>query len=317
MTREIRPPAYAQGKEPTLSFEDLCAALITYQRTLFEPAGITIVWGGELWLWAWITQLLIAPPLIADDGSYTQRLLPRDDYENAVTYLLKLTCRTALADIPTRDIASKEEWMAEMQRKRMTEWNAQEMIREKNGVLAYLSFPLLEGITKLRCPGWVTLDGEPLQRWVSPKGGRPYDPTDTRPRKYSNVRDLLWLLHQQVGDADERAGLDAFRAQLRSAVPTTDPYQLVFDWRNAALHGADLLTRVGHTVYNLALLIGLYAIRARFDAIRAEAADLLEQIRKRDATMGPPATESPFYFYPPHAGPPTKNVVHGIQSSEA
>src|SRR4051812_80264 len=282
MTREIRPPAYPKGNEPDLSFDDLCAALITYQQTLFDPAGITVVWGGELWLWSWITELLVAPP------GATQRLVPRDDYDNAVAYLLRLTCRAALADIPTRDISSREEAEVEMERQRLMEWNARQMISERNGILAYLSFPLLEGITKLCCSAWVTLDGVPLQRWAPSGSSRAYDPSDSRPRKYSNLRDLLWLLHNEVAGADERAGLDAFRAQLQAAAPGTDPYQLIFDWRNGAVHGADLRTRVGPSVYNLALLIGLYAIRDRFDAIRAEASDLLEQLRERDAMMGPP-----------------------------
>jgi hypothetical protein len=60
--RTVRPPNHSPGSEPSLTFEQLRAALVEVQPTLLAPEGFTAVFGNEPWLWSWVTEVLVGAP---------------------------------------------------------------------------------------------------------------------------------------------------------------------------------------------------------------------------------------------------------------
>ncbi len=270
--------------------------MVELQPTLLGPEGFTAVFGNELWLWSWTTEVLVGVP----NSDSPRRYIEIDDLNSGPGFLLRIAARTALAESRPPNAPGKEAWKEMMQRKLEGDPNSREMLSNKTSILAYLAFPLLEGLTKMRCSAYVDLNG----RVVAPfqANNRPYDPVQ-RPNRINSLQDLLWLLHSEVADADERAALESIRASILQATGM-DAYEQVYRWRNSSLHGAESLRAIGYTVYNLALLVGLHGIQRRYEEIRDDAHAFFAEVAGIIQSGVPYFT--PWHYYPPYweASPP-------------
>jgi hypothetical protein len=181
----------------------------------------------------------------------------------------------------------------EMVRKKIEEDepNARQMLGNKTSILAYLSFPLLEGVTKLRCNDYVDLNGTVRQSFNV--ANRQYDPAN----RVSSLNHLLWLLYDCVADADEKQALESLRESIYRA-KGTDAFEQIYIWRNSQAHGSESLREIGYTVYNLALLVGLHSIQERYDEIREDARAFFAEVAEIVGRGTPYFT--PWHYYPPH-----------------
>jgi hypothetical protein len=209
--------------------------------------------------------------------------------------LLRLAIWTALADSRPPPSMDKDA-LKEMMRKKIDEGepNAREMLSNKTSILAYLSFPLLEGMTKLRCSDYVNLDGTVRQSFTV--DDTPYGATKGK-KRVNSLHDLMRLLHDYVADADEKQVLDSIRDSICQATGT-DAYRQIYDWRNSHAHGVASLRGIGYTVYNLALLVSLHGIRDCYEEIRDDARTFGADVAER---VGHGFSEfMPWHYYPPH-----------------
>jgi hypothetical protein len=290
--RTVRPSGHAPGTEPNLTFDQLRAALVEVQPTLLAPEGFTAVFGNEPWLWSWVTEVLVGAPTTDSPRRYIEI----DELHSGPGFLLRLAIWTALADSRPPLSMDKDAWK-EMVRKKTEEDepNACEMLGNKTSILAYLSFPLLEGVTKLRCNDYVDLNGTVRQSFEVE--GKPYDPANPRANRVSNLKHLLWLLHDYVANADEKQALKSIRDSIHEAIGT-EAFEQIYSWRNSQGHGSESLRAIGFTVYNLALLVGLHGIRERYDEIREDARAFFGEVAEIVGRGSPYFT--PWHYYPPH-----------------
>ena len=290
--RSVGPSRHVPWSEPNLSFDELRASLVELQPTLLGPEGFTAVFGNELWLWSWTTEMLIGVPW----PESPPRLLNPLETESGPGTLLRLAAWTALADCRPKPAMDKEAWQEAMRKKYVeAEPNARQMVSNNTSVLAYLSFPLLEGLTKLRCSDYVDLDGQCVQAFSI--CGTQYDPIQ-RPNRVNNLEHLLWLLQDEVADTDERSALEAIRSAIAHA-EAMDAYTCIFRWRNSQAHGVRALRRIAYTVYNLALLIGLHGIQGPYEAIRNDHRNFLDD-QIRSAFPGERPHFMDLHYYPPY-----------------
>ena len=289
--RTVRPPDHTAGSEPALTFDQLRATLVELQPTLLAREGFTAVFGPELWLWSWVTEVLVGMP----NEESPRRYIDHDGIESGPGFLLRLAIWSALADSRPPLSMGNEGWDETVQKNAEQEPNTRELLTNKTSVLAYLAFPLLEGVTKLRCSDYVDLNGNVRQRFKV--GTREYDPAKPTAKRVSSLKDLLWLLHDYMADADEKHALESIRKSIHAATGT-DAFEQIYRWRNSQAHGSESLRAIGYTVYNLALLIGLHGIRERYDEIREDAqaffVEVAEIVRRGTSYW------TPWHYYPPH-----------------
>jgi hypothetical protein len=267
-----------------LTHEELQAACVGLARVLLRPGLNTVVDHDHLLLWSWLAQLLVSP----------SRAAAGDDRE--VRELLGVCVRAALA--PTRPpTTDRYAWQLQRQIDDLIPFHLRWFGMHSHVVLAYLSFPALEGALKLACKNFVDLSGKAVAAFSVPgrRGGtRDYGPSFGRPQ-CSSLRDLL-LLHQASVAIDPlRARLQEIRDHLAGLQAGTDGFDVLYDWRNSSLHGAASYPTIGGTVLTLALLIALDGVKADFETSRAATWQGVEWDAKTSADSH---FRSPWSFYP-------------------
>ena len=135
-----------------------------------------------------------------------------------------------------------------------------------------LCFPLLESLLKRRAATYVTEDGVVVAAFEVPRANRP-------PRRYavgdqvSSLRDLLYLEHDRISDADLKADVAAMVAGLTALEPDLQHgFDVIYRWRNSTLHGGGRYPTVGGTVISLILRI-LVSELPDFDAYSQRGGD--------------------------------------------
>jgi hypothetical protein len=132
--------------------------------------------------------------------------------------------------------------------------------------LSYICFPFLETVARRACPAFIDSNGIVLQSFPRLNGG-----SYTVTKRCSNVADVLRLLRNQVAGADLQADLDEVLNHVRAIDGSTDGYETVYVWRNSSLHGEQIRSVIGSTVYSLALLIELDGIKGQYNQHRDDA----------------------------------------------
>jgi len=177
-------------------------------------------------------------------------------------------------------------------------------------MLAYASFPFLEGFARRRLSAYLNQDGVVLSAFAV--SNRTYRVGTT----ISNLSHTLELLESDA----QSSGLGPRLAQLRSHVQQTstaddrgpspravDLYQFIFEHRNANLHGGRQVSSVGLMALFLATIVALEATRSDFD----ELCGIARMVVGTQAPLDPAGPWPHWVFYPvlvPDA--PDPSLVH-------
>lgn len=264
-----------------LDHASLSAAVCSLTMVLLSNHG-TITSHDHYGAWAWCGELILnSGESIAHATS------------DGLLQLFRACLNAALADV-SAPVTNKEQQQAFLQAYLAHPHFAKEYQSTSRLALAYLSFPLLEGICKRKCSTYMNEDGAVVHPFtVTDASGRAitYDPAG-RKRRCSSLRDLLLLLHGQVANPSLRANLDVLRGHLAQLDPTVDPFDTVFSWRNQTLHGEANFQSVGGTILSWAILVSLDDLEPDFETRRSTAA----QHAHMRSRMG---HRLPLSFYPP------------------
>jgi len=256
---------------PELDFECLCAAVTGTTRVLLLPGLNTIIDDDHFSLWAWCAELLLPP---------RAQLFAANQRE--IRNLFGLTVHTALASYRSPSTIQHHHAMCFAQSAHLA--------------LAYLSFPLLEAMTKRACSSFVGFDGRILSPFSVPRrdgSQRSYAPG---PNKCSSLRDLLYLHRSVVASPQLLALIDKLRSYLTALDNTQDPFDLIYSWRNDSLHGSTNYQTIGGTLLSWSLLICLAEIEHDFEQRRQRALSGSQREAQSAARVG---FRGPWSFYPP------------------
>jgi hypothetical protein len=268
-----------------LDYQALCVAILGTAKVLLRPGFNTFIDQDHFWLWAWCGELLLSPR--AEIFSHEQ---------HEIKTLFEMSIRSSLACC-RKPTANCEEWEEQNRISDLQPHHSKYFLYNSHVVLAYLVFPLLEAVIKRACSAYVDFDGSVISGFQVPnRAGQPrsYDPSGPYyERQCSSLRDLLFLLFNQVAESDLRDSLVIFKSHLSSLDSTADPFDLIYQWRNQSLHGSTNFQTIGGTLLNLSLLIALSEIKQNFENHRNK---ILEHCRW-EASSG---HRSPWSFYPPY-----------------
>jgi hypothetical protein len=265
-----------------LDYGSIQTACLGLSRVLLHGGLNTVIDWDHRWFWAWCGEIF-AGRTGMEGGAYF------GGAEGEIRQLFGLACRAALAGVFNSN--DPDAWERQREQRQHAEPNAQALIDESQVVLVYLSFPLLEAISKKACGTYVDADGRVIAPFSVP--GRSYRVG----ARCSSVRDLLWLLHDDVASDNLRSALDLQRQHLQGLDSSVDSFGLVYDWRNSSLHGSAHLPTIGGTVFNTAILIALDGVAAHYGDLRDAA---LGQIAHSRSAQALGVSHDPFSFYPPY-----------------
>jgi hypothetical protein len=268
-----------------LEHDALCAAIVGLSQVLLRPRLNAFVVQDHFELWSWCGELLLSPQA---------NLFPPEQGE--IKSLYETALHAALAHC-RKPVSSKEERQAQIRIQNLQPHHATQLLFNAHLVLAYLTFPLLEGVLKRACAKFVAFDGKVLSPFtiLHKKGGeRRYAPNRFKGvrAQCSSLRDLLFLHLSDVSSLALRNSLERFREHIRVLDGTEDPFDLIYDWRNQSLHGSGSFQTIGGTILSLSLLISLFEIEHNFIQHRET---VLESCRFQAGLE----YRSPWSFYPP------------------
>jgi hypothetical protein len=267
---------------PDLSHSELRAAARGLTAVLLHPGLATIIDADHQFFWAWCVELLAGT-----ESDYFE------ENEDQLRQLMILSCRAACAR------ACGERPPLGLVPEGRIEHNARELIYHSHDVLAYISFPLLEGLLRKQCSAYVSAGGTVLQPFDVPQkgGGVKSYVVGGRPGTCSSVRDMLYLLHGRVANSDLRVDLDEQRNHLQQfAQSGEDGFDVIYNWRNSSMHGEARLSTVGGTVFSMSLLIALSGIVDRFDELRVKA----NMAVRHSIWQKGSGSRPPWSYYPPY-----------------
>lgn len=136
----------------------------------------------------------------------------------------------------------------------------------------------------------MTPNGKVLQDFSIPQVPRKYK----EGKQISNLQHLLLLLDVEATGSLLQQNLRKMAEIIAPGGTHEAGFKQVYDWRNAALHGAEA-EQVGATVLNIALLIGLGLIAPQFEKRRSlvlESAQYYERSPHRAAWSHYPPSRS-------------------------
>ena len=273
-----------------LDFDEVRAACLGLSSTLLHPNVAATPSEDLEWFWAWCTHVIAGPrsPYIGQ-GEWELR------------ELFGLVCRVILARMALPPHLPTEEdglaWQGEgIPQREFLEVNphARQLVSHAYLLVTYLGFPLLEALLKKESGEFVASDGTVLRAFAVPRAeGRRRDFRDGM--TCSSIRDLLWLVYDNVASAELRSDLDELQTQLAPlSEDTGDGFNVLYRWRNSSLHRAAALTTVGGTVFNVAILVALHTISEEYEQLREAA----RREPGMPSTYSTP-TNNAWSFYPP------------------
>ena len=268
-----------------LDYDGLCAAILGTAKVLLRPGLNTIIDQDHIGLWAWCGELLLSP---------RAELFSHEEHE--IKTLFETSIRSSLANC-RKPPANKEEWEAQNKIADLQSHQSKEFLSKSSVVLAYLGFPLLEAITKRACSSYVGFDGNVISQFqVLKRNGdqRTYDPNGSYfQQQCSSLRDLLFLLFNEVSNQKLENSLAKFREHISDLDGSVDPFDLIYSWRNQSLHGSTNFQTIGGTLLSLSLLVAISEIEDDFEQHR----NTIMQHCRWEAQIG---HRSPWSYYPPY-----------------
>lgn len=220
-----------------LGHDSICAAIIGLTKVLSDTGLNTVISHDHYALWGWCGEVL------------NRHRGFKDDVERQTEALFTAVLRAALCQRLSTKLPPDQ-------------FDLSEFGVQSHIVLAYLAFPLLEAVLRRACSQYIQIDGTVLQDFDGYKAGK---------RRCSNVGDLLKLHHESVASADLKVGLDFFRSHIQMLDGSSDPYEVIFKWRNGSLHGETMYSTIGGTILNLILWILMADLGDEYEGLRAKA----------------------------------------------
>lgn len=262
-----------------LDHEQMRAACIGLSSVLLHPGMNTVIDWDHQWFWSWCGELLCGV------GSTYFR---EDECE--LKQLVALCCRGSLAGSSRPDEAG---WEQKRVRSLNIEPNASQWIQGSHAAVAYLAFPMLEGLPKKLCSEFVSMNGVAVlpfgNKWRQYKPGQ----------KCSSLRDLLLLFYAEVASDESRIDLDEQRLNLEVfAEGEEDGFDVLYRWRNSSLHGATSLPTIGGTVLNTAFLVALSGMGEDYESTKASTINSVRH--EMQSLRHASASRSPWSYYPPY-----------------
>lgn len=246
-----------------LNHEQLRAACLGLSRVLLLPRLNTIIHEDHQVFWSWCGEVLCGDP-----EAYF------DHHEFDLRELMTMCCRGSLA-----------------RRSETLEHNANEWLQRTDTAVAYLTFPLLEGLLKKSCGDFVTPSGDVLRNF------------DGKCRTYkaggrcSSLRDLLELFSNEVASEDARRDLIEQKTHLLGfANPGEDGFDVLYRWRNSSLHGQTGFPTIAGTVLNTAFLVALSDLPVDYDHLRKSATARFDS----ELELSEFGSRSRWSYYPPY-----------------
>jgi hypothetical protein len=263
-----------------LDFDELRAATVGLAEVLLLQGMNTIVDADHHLLWAWCGEVLLGR-----GAPYAHQAEPE---------IAELATTALRASLVYAGPGTREAFDQMRAAQNLLQLSERELLSHSHVVLVYLSFPLLEAVTRRACPGYVNLRGE-VQAVFPRLNGQNYAVR----QRCSSIGDLVKLLNETVAGTDLRDDLWAILANIASVGGGTDPYRVLFDWRNSSLHGEVSLPAIGGTVLTLALRIALESIADDYETHRVAG---LERAQREVGTAQVIGrwSPAPWSFYPPY-----------------
>ncbi|EKO3865287.1 hypothetical protein JFR02_004467 [Vibrio harveyi] len=264
-----------------LELEAFRASCVGLSKVLLLPRLNTFIVEDHIDFWSWGAEVM----LHIDSGVFT-----RDEME--LQKLFATCARAALSNCNTKyyDSLSREEQIcADKTKDALVSHHAKNFLKNAHLALAYLSFPLLEGVCKKVASEYISMDGKVKKEFSVPprKEGE-------RPRTYgvgktcSSLRDLLFLIKEITPSED----LDLIREHLSSLYDGKDAFDVIYGWRNESLHGTTSYQTIGGTIFNLVLLLLTEKLEHTYDEKRKLVINHFTNISKWDP-------KPHFSYYPP------------------
>lgn len=263
-----------------LDHQSLMASILGLSKVLLLPGLNTIVVQDHIGLWSWCGEIIVGC---------------RSDYfsheEHEIKSLFQASIRASLANCK-KPVASREEHQAQSEAEQKLPHHARYFLYDSSLILAYISFPLLESTLKKVASIYLNMDGTVKSAFqVLNRSGKT--------RKYktgsqcSSIRDVLYLVYENVADSELQVLLDDFRTHISSLGGSQDPFDLIYSWRNQSLHGSTNFQTIGGILLNLTLVLCIYSLKDSYEQLRTSVVEQLEREANHDH-------KSPWSFYPPY-----------------
>ncbi|MCE2597406.1 hypothetical protein K6Y31_21795 [Motilimonas cestriensis] len=163
-----------------LDYDGLKATITGLSKVLLLPGLNTVVDQDHFGLWSWCAEIILS----RESGAF-------EDNEYELRKLFETCVRASLAHCK-KPAPSREEWDQQVQRDQLIPHNAKFFIQESGLALAYLVFPLLEGICKKLCFEFISMDGRVVRCFSVPTrngGTKDYDPNG----RWNQKQCLTWF----------------------------------------------------------------------------------------------------------------------------
>lgn len=274
-----------------LSVDELKASIVglTVIHLLPHANRISYTIPEHSHLWAWCAEIIMN-----EDSD----IFSHEEYE--LQSLFEACIRASLAKC-NKPVSSREEFQKLVQQDRLTPHNVKNFSSHSSLILSYLTFPLLEGICKKLCNDFILMDGRIIQEFAVPRRYAKdtlYTPKPRRNKerleknKCSSLRDLLIFTMNHPSSENIQDEINKIKSYLYKVDSQTDPFDLIYDWRNQSLHGSTNFMTIGGTLLNLALLLLINQTSGRYEQLRKSTVDQLDDLRE----MG----HAPWVYYPPY-----------------
>ncbi|RYE56830.1 MAG: hypothetical protein EOP48_07150 [Sphingobacteriales bacterium] len=257
-----------------LNFDSLLTAITCLTKSLLINKQIQLITPDHIFLWSWCADLTLSmnPAYFLSTEQELRNLFRTCSFASISNHGYDYEQPRSIRDNNARNFASKGALC-----------------------LSYLGFPLLEAILRKECPTYLDKDGTVLTSFSTLKGP-PYIPNNKQ--KCSSLGAVLKLFVEIVADSQLKDLLNELLDGIKITHGNSNPYEEIFNWRNQTLHGEAGDQIIGGTIFGISLLIAIYGIKDRFEALRKFSIDACKHWN-----IDP--TQRCFSLYPPNGIWPT------------
>jgi len=266
-----------------LNFSELVTAGIGLTKILLLKGMNTVVASDHFHFWSWAAEVILE----TEDCIFSNE-------EHELRELFEMLIRSSLAGLraPTNDPG----YLALQQKADdLTEFNAKQLILNRSLITAYLGFPFLEGLCKKMASTYVDFSGKVIQEFsVHDKN---IDRTYTVGSRCSNLGHLLYLLQDSVADRELSTCLSELYNHVEQFGHGEPGYEVIFNWRNASLHGETSFPTIGGTLVSISTLICLYQLKDKF---KDKQTRIMKRLQAKYRSSAISRHRAPWEFYPPY-----------------
>jgi hypothetical protein len=111
--------------------------------------------------------------------------------------------------------------------------------------------------------------GQVVQNFTvyNPDGSPKHYAATGRWKRCNSVRGLLFLLYDNVADAELKGNLTIIRDHINKVTGAADAFDLIYDWRNSSLHGQTNFQTIGGTLLCFIDLIAINHMKNTYDQV--------------------------------------------------